>query len=623
MNVRHYRILKQVYFWVVYGAIFVYASPSVAQQVVPDYPKNYFRNPMGVPMELSANFGELRPNHWHMGLDIRTQQRENLPVYAAAQGYIAKVGIRSQSFGRFIVINHPNGLSTLYGHLNDFNPELEAWVTAQQYEQESWAVELDIPQEKFPVSKGSFIAYSGNTGGSQGPHLHFEIMDTRSEKRLNPLLFGFPIADNVPPSLVKLAMYDRSRSVYDQSPRFFPLKNTDSGYIIPKLPVIRTGLSKVSFALQMFDRLSGSNNPNGVCAATLFLNDQPQAGFFLDSVDYEETGYMNAHVDYRLKYNGGGWVQHISLMPGEHGAVYKPINGDGVIALSDTSVHAVRIEVKDANGNRTELNFQLQYDDSLAATLKRPVDIPHFAPNREDLFEQPDFKIRLASKSIFDSVRIYYSRSNYSIPATAVTPLHQVNDADVPVQAPFTVLLKPFREIRSDLREKVLIQRTYRSGRTVRKASWDQDWLKAEFDDFGYFQAFIDTIPPDLDELGRGDTINLSGASRIVFSPTDNFGVIRRFRAELNGQWLRFTNDKSRNWIYSFDERCPFGTHELRVTAEDLAGNRVTKSWWFKRGPYTPPPKKKAVKKKTTKQKKAPVKKKTTAKKTTAVKKKR
>jgi len=128
-------------------------------------------------MDLAANFGELRPNHWHMGLDIRTQQKENLPVYASADGYIAHIGIRPQSFGRFIVINHPNGMSTLYGHLNDFYPELEEYVTAQQYKQESWAVELDFDKKQFPVSKGQMIAYSGNTGGSQGPHVHFEIFE--------------------------------------------------------------------------------------------------------------------------------------------------------------------------------------------------------------------------------------------------------------------------------------------------------------------------------------------------------------------------------------------------------------------------------------------------------------
>ena len=172
----------------------------------PSYPRTYFRNPMNIPIDLSANFGELRTNHWHMGLDIRTRQKENLPVHAAASGFISRIGIRPQSFGRFIVIEHPNGLSTLYAHLNDFYPALEKYVTSKQYEKESWAIELKLEPRQFPVSKGQFIAFSGNTGGSQGPHLHFEIFDTRTEKRLNPLLFDMGMKDNVPPTLVKLAL---------------------------------------------------------------------------------------------------------------------------------------------------------------------------------------------------------------------------------------------------------------------------------------------------------------------------------------------------------------------------------------------------------------------------------
>ena len=575
----------------------------VSAQSGPVYPKGYFRNPVGIPLDLSANFGELRSNHWHMGLDIRTQAKENLPVYAAAQGYIAKIGIRSQSFGRFIIINHPNGLSTLYGHLNDFYPELEAWVREQQNAQESWAVELDIPKEKFPVSKGTFIAYSGNTGGSQGPHVHFEIIDTKSSKRLNPLLFGFPIADNVPPALIKLAVYDRSRSVYDQSPRFYPLKNTDSGYIIPKLPVIETGLSRISFALQAYDRLSGSTNPNGIYSATLYLDEQPQVSFILDSVDYDETAYMNAHVDYKLRANGGGWLQHLSAMPGDAGSVYKKINGDGVLQLADTSLHAVRVVVSDAYGNQSSLHFQLKYNDSLARPIYRQPDALYFVPRGQTQLSKPDFQLSMSERGLYDTVKAYYSRGTNVIPANALSPVHQVNDADVPVHAPFSIRIKPYRTAPAGTEGKLIIQRTYRSGRTVKKATWDNDWLKAEFDDFGYFQAFFDTIPPELDELGKGDTINLSAATRIVFSPSDNFGVLRNFRAELNGQWLRFTNDKSRNWIYIFDERCPYGVHELKVSVEDLVGNRTTKSWWFKRGPYTPPVKKKAVKKGSSKKK--------------------
>lgn len=578
------------------------------------YPQGYFRNPLAIPMQLSANFGELRANHWHMGLDLRTQQKENLPVYAAAAGYIAKIGIRPQSFGRFIVINHPNGLSTLYGHLNDFYPELEAWVTAQQYKEESWAVELDIPAGKFPVSKGSFIAYSGNTGGSQGPHLHFEIIDTRTTKRLNPLLFGLPVADNVPPTLIRLAMYDGYHSVYDQSPRFYTLKKTDSGYVIPKLPVIETGLNRLRFALQMFDMQSGSKNPNGVYAATLYLDDTAQVKFVIDSVDYDETGYLNAHVDYRLKYNGGGWVQHLSMMPGEAGAVYQSINGkDGVIVLPDTSLHQVRVAVTDAQGNLSELRFNVQFNDSMAAAHLPVPWVPHFAPHRSDKLQKPDFRMELTPLSLYDSVRIFYSKGTAPVGWAALTAVHQVNDADIPVHESFTVWMKPVRDP-AGYENKLVILRTYRGSRSVRVASLDNGWLKARFDDFGYFQGFIDTIPPVIDELGKGDTVNLSAAKQIVFTPTDNFGV-KSFRAELNGQWLRFTNDKSRNWIYRFDERVPYGVYELKVTVEDLVGNSTTKSWWFKRGPYTPPVKKKAVKKTPVKKKTVPAKKTSTKKK--------
>src|SRR5689334_21892294 len=196
----------------------------------PNYPKGYFRWPLDLKPEIVANLGELRPNHWLMGLDIRSNQKVNQLVYAAADGYIAYIGIRPLSFGRFIIINHPNGLSTLYAHLNDFYPELEKYVTEQQYKKESWAIELSFTNKQFRVNKGQFIAFSGNTGGSQGPHLHFEIFNTKTEERLNPLLLGLPVEEYTAPSITRLALYDRGKSVYDQVPLLFPVKNTDSGY---------------------------------------------------------------------------------------------------------------------------------------------------------------------------------------------------------------------------------------------------------------------------------------------------------------------------------------------------------------------------------------------------------
>lgn len=591
------------------------------------YPQNYFRNPLDIPMELSANFGELRPNHWHMGLDIRTDARENLPVYAAAAGYIAKAGVRPQSFGRFIIINHPNGLSTLYAHLNDFYPELEQYVTEQQYKQESWAVELTFSNKQFPVSKGTFIAYSGNTGGSKGPHLHFEVIDTRSDKRLNPLLFGFPLQDKVPPSLVRLAMYDRSRSVYDQAPVFFPLKNTDSGYIIPKMPVIRTGLSKLSFALQMYDKTTPGGSPNGVFSATLYQDEVAETAFILDSIDYDETAYINSHIDYKHDYNGGAYLQHLSRLPGDNGVAYHPLHSDGMIRLQDTLVHAMSVEVKDANGNAVQLRFAIQYSDSLAALLPARMSSPRLAPQRVNEVNKEDFRMHLPETSLYDSVPAYYYRDNTAA-YNAVTGKHQFNDPSYPVHDDFDVYIKPTRTIPAEWKSKLLMVKSGR-GTTIKKPEWHDGWLTASFGDFGSFQVFADLTPPSVNELGKGDTINLSAATRIVFTPTDNYGI-RKFRAELDSQWIRFTNDKTRNWIYRFDERCPYGIHHLKVTVEDYVGNTTVKEWWFRREPYTPPPPKKKPAKKTSSKKtdskkkdsrKTDTKKNSTSKKTTTAKK--
>jgi hypothetical protein len=604
---------------------------------LPSYPKGYFRNPLSIPMELSANFGELRPNHWHMGLDIRTDGRENLPVYAAADGYIAFVGVRPSSFGRFIIINHPNGLSTLYAHLNDFYPELERYVTTKQYEKESWAVELTFTPDQFRLQKGDFIAYSGNTGGSQGPHLHFEIFDTKTTKRFNPLLFGFPLWDNTPPTLQRLAMYDRSKSLYEQSPQFFSLKKTDSGYILPKNQLITTGLSKVSFALQMYDKLHSGASEDGVYAAKLFADSVPQVAFMLDSIDYDETVYINAHIDYRHDFKGGAGLQHIARMPGHQGAEYKMINGDGIINLADTNIHNIRIDVQDAYNNMSQLNFTIRHNDSLATLLPERIDMDRMAPNKVNVIEKNDFEMYMPEVCLYDSVPAYYYR-NSNAAYNAITAQHQVNDLSYPVHGDITVKIKPDKAIPAEWNDKLVMLKNGR-GNVIRKTTLNSGWLTAKYSDFGTFQVFADITPPSINELGKGDTVNLSNASRIVFTPTDNFGVknlrvvIYSCMADSNGyhctpdslskgQWLRFTNDKIRNWIYKFDERCPYGYYKLVATAEDVVGNKTTKEWFFKRMPYTPPPPKKKIVKKEADKKKTPAKKKEEEKKKTEEKKK-
>jgi len=574
-----------------------------SQAVHSKYPQGYFANPLHIPMSLSANFGELRPNHWHMGLDIRTDKKENYPVFASADGYVAHIGIRPQSFGRFIIINHPNGFSTLYAHLNEFYPELEKYVREKQTEKESWAIEIDFTEKDFKVKKGNEIAKSGNTGGSQGPHLHFEIRETKSDRSLNPLLFGMPLQDDVAPTLLKLAMYDRSISTYEQTPKILSLKKTDSGYIIPKIPVLKTGFKKLSFAIQAVDKFTGSQNGNGIYTARIFKDEQPIAEFILDEIDYSESEYINAQIDYRYYKAGKGYFQHISPLPGREERIYHLYNEDGLIHLDDTLQHTITIQVGDANENFSSTSFLIQFAEGIAinGVAQRS---NNFIPGNVNVLEKKDFEAFLSERCIYDTIQPVYNYTSSTLP-NAVSALHQLNDNSYPVHEEMTIRIKPTIEVKKEWRDKIVIQRN--AGNAILKPVWQGEWLSAKTGAFGTFIALVDLTPPQLNNIGKGDTVNLSPASRIVFTPTDNSGI-KSFHAELDGKWLMFTNDKARSWIYKFDEQCPYGVHELKVRVEDIVGNVTVRSWWFKKYPYTPPPPKK--KKKATSKKKPGAKKK-------------
>ncbi|HUM64227.1 MAG TPA: M23 family metallopeptidase [Chitinophagaceae bacterium] len=545
-------------FFIVLAAVLFHSFFVQAQTGSKSYPKGYFRWPLDLRPEIVANLGELRSNHWHMGLDIRTAQRVNQRVYAAAAGYISKIRIEPFGFGRVIYINHPNGLTTLYAHLNDFFPALEKYVEDQQYKQETWAIELEFTPQQFPVSKGSFIAFSGTTGGSQGPHVHFEIRDTKTDKCLNPLLFGMPLQDNVPPTIVKLAMYNRGMSIYEQRPQLFNVKKTGNSYTLAGSPVIKTGFNKISFAIQAYDRISGSNNQDGIFSAKLFIDGKPIAGFEIDSISYAETGYMNAHIDYSFKHNGGAYLQHLSRLPGDRGPVYLPY-GEGTIHLDDTTIHDAKVEIRDAYGNSTVLNFSIQFSNLTSGDISHPGH-PHFTPGIVSILEKPGFEVYLPELSLYDTIPVlYYTIQKNS--SGALSAQHSLNDPAIPVHGNFTVRVKPNEELPGKWYDKVILQREFGGRKTIRKASYENGFLVADFGDFGNFQAFLDLEPPAISGLGNADTLNLSGASSIVLQPTDNFGI-RSFRAELNGEWLRFTNDKGRLHVYKFDERCPYGVHE-------------------------------------------------------------
>jgi hypothetical protein len=574
-----------------------------------NYPRGYFRDPLDIPISLAANFGELRSDHYHMGLDIRTQKRVNLPVFAAADGYIAHVRIEPEGFGQAIYINHPNGYTTLYAHLNQFFPALAAYIKREQYKLESWRVFLDIPPGMFPVKKGDLIAYSGSTGGSQGPHLHFEIRHTAEDINLNPLLFGLPVPDNIAPVIQRLALYDRSRSVYEQSPRIFPVQKAaianpaptgwPVSYSVGPNPIV-VAFSRISLAISAFDSQSGSSNPNGIYQAVLYDNGQAISGFQMDHISYDNTRNINAHIDYSTKEKGGPFLQHLSRLPGYTSpSIYGSFRsdtamreGDGVIDLSDGVLHTLRIEVKDVNDNVSELTCQIRYRQAPGSDLSversdTPRNGKEFYPGMLDGFETEDCAFYIPEKGCYDSVYIGYTRS---VPAQrGVSSIHTIGSPRIPLQDPMLIRIRSDGDLPDAVKAKLLMVRVAGREKEVQKPEWQGNWASASFRKFGSFHLEADEIAPVIIPVGFRDGAILNKASRIAFRVKDELGGIRSFRAELDpqpggkGQWLCFTNDKERAFIYTFDEHCPAGKHTMRVEVEDQSGNRAVANYHFSR----------------------------------------
>lgn len=565
-------------------SVFFYSASFSQFFPVKNYPKKYFIYPVDARIGLAANFGELRPNHYHMGLDCRTNQVTNRPIRAAADGYVARVSITPFGFGRAIYINHPNGLTTLYGHLNDFFPALEKYVKDKQYQLESWEVSLEIPAGLFPVKQGQFIAYSGTTGGSQGPHCHFEIRDTKTDKVLNTLLFGLPIPDNVPPTLVRLAMYDRCKSTYSQSPKLFSLKKVNGKYVTVQ-NLITVNTDQISFGISANDKQSGSSNPNGIFGAAIYLDGVPLSAFQIDNISYDETRYVNAHIDYKTRAAGGPYIEHLSRLPGYPPGVYKDLNGDGVIELQDDEIHEVKIVVKDANENRSFLEFKIKktgsQDNNEHAVSASYREKNEFHPGYVNIFENDNLQLCLPATVLYDSVAFHHSEKTTASPAI-YSAIHSVLSGLIPAQDYFTISLKADKPLNENLVNKIIMKRNWKGKTEVLKASRKGEWYSAKFRAFGDFELVADYEPPVI-HINFHENADLSRYGSIIVTPKDDNGEIKNFRAELDGKWLRFTNDKGRSFIYHFDEKCPKGKHELKVSIQDEAGNTTEKILHFTR----------------------------------------
>jgi murein DD-endopeptidase MepM/ murein hydrolase activator NlpD len=536
----------------------------------------YFRYPLNVPARLNANFGEMRPNHFHMGLDLSTEGRENLPVLAPADGYIARMKIETGGFGRAIYLNHPNGTTTLYAHMNRFIPAAETYLKEKQYEQKTWKIDVNVPESLIPVKKGQLIGYSGNTGASQGPHVHFEIRDTRTENCINPLLYDLSLTDVTPPDLYRLAFYDRDKSVYEQQPILVPLVKKEGKYRPAAL--VQLPFKNAFLAIQATDRMTGIPNPNGIYSAALFKEGKPITGFFMNDIGYDKTRYLNGHIDHVYRMKGGPYLQ--MLFPPKSydlGHYQKSSNHDHFDVPLQAETY--ELQVADAHGNKSYLSFDVQQKPGF---LANPAEVSsnRIMPNHYNVMEDADVQFVFSEKTFYDGF-VFGWKSLYANGLAELSPVYQTYPDFIPVHNYFTLRLRPNRSMGLINEDRVVIKRNYRGKIELKKAVQERGWFSAQFRDLGFFQLLEDLDPPKV-SASFGNGLIVRAGSRILIDVADNNRFIREFNGFAGNQWLMFVPVGNR-FVYTVDEHLPVGEHKLSVVVYDEAGNQTIREWNIKR----------------------------------------
>ena len=368
------------------GLFFLFSPILSAQE---KYPQDTFQSPLDIPLILAGTFGELRSNHFHSGIDIKTQRRQGLPVLAIADGTVTRIKVSLWGYGKALYVAHPNGYTSVYAHLKKFSPEIEAYIKKLQYKKQSYEVETFPDYGELKVAKGSTIAYSGNTGGSAGPHLHFEIRSSVTEKPTNPLLYGYEVRDATNPTLLGLFGYPLSDdALVNQSAKKIQLnftKQADGSFLADKVTAIGT----IGFGINGFDRQDMAANKNGIYALKQIVNGQVYSEYNFESFSFRETRYINTLIDYDHFGKYKQRIQKCFKEPHNRLGIYKNLHNNGQITIKEGLSYTVEIHISDIEENLTKLVIPLEGKRETARIKKSATKTNDFIlsdkPNNFDL----------------------------------------------------------------------------------------------------------------------------------------------------------------------------------------------------------------------------------------------
>lgn len=538
--------------------------------------KNSYLIPLKIASSFSGGFGELRSNHFHTGLDFRTAGQTGMPVYAAENGTVARVSVSPTGYGHALYLLHADGHTTVYGHLSRFHPKIESYVETQQYLLKQFAVDLTIPAGFMSFNKGELIAWSGNTGSSGGPHLHFEIRDTKSEKPQNPLFFLSGITDKSSPRITALYLYPLSGgsrvNKSSKKMRVETISTKTSTSLKNNLPIEVSG--EIGIGIQSDDDFNGTGLKCGIFSAELFLDQEPRFSFKMDHLAFDQGRYVNSHVDYEELMKSKRWIHRLYLQPGNRMDIYHFTGNRGILNFSDDKSHFVKIVVSDAFGNTNTLNFKLlsgkilPTDPPVACTKMFPYD-------QSNVFENEEVKVQIPVGTLYDQLPFAYS----TLPGKGamLSNIHLIHNPFVPVHKPYQLSIKT-KQIPVRLQGKACVVLMNTGGRlSAIGGTWQNGWITANPRTFGNFGVVLDTIPPTIRPLGLKGKV-LVHPQKIAFKITDNLSGIEGYTCEIDGEWALFEYDaKTETIACNLDKkRIKSGRmHSLRVTVWDERKNKA------------------------------------------------
>lgn len=558
------------------------------------YPKDVFRSPLGIDLFLSGSFGEMRANHFHTGLDIRTNGQTGYRIYAVADGWVERIAVSPTGYGNALYVNHDNGYQSVYGHLERFEGALADYVRSAQYARRSFAVDLAPERNRFRVLKGDVIAWSGNSGSSGGPHLHFEIRDAATSRPINPLLFGMPVKDTTPPRIHALRAYPLAHDARVEVTRGgrttrashggsvdIPLVGAGPRRLAPAAGTMVRAYGRIGFGISTNDYQEGSAGRLGAYTVRLDADETTVYRHEMEQLDFALNRFLNAHVDYSLQRRTGQWIQRSFLLPANDRLPIYETRDAGVLEFEEGVDRALRYEVADAAGNTVDLSFTVRGASAPPASVAPTPSIP-VAWKRETLVEREGIVLRFPPGALYEDIDLRYEAT--ARPPGAWSRAHRVHDDGTPIHTPIEISLD-LSDVPQRLRRHAVVARAGSRGGAVSEGGRvDGDFIHASSRSFGTFYVAVDTTSPSIRPINVSNGASMTGAASIRFRIGDDFSGVQSYEAFVDGEWVLFGHDaKTATIEHVFDGRITRGRHTLELRVVDAAGNEARYSATFTR----------------------------------------